>query len=57
MKVYEVTPSKGSNTCTEKEIAGVIAWLEISEPGETMVIKIKNMSESSYEALPEYEGP
>jgi len=57
MKVYEVTPSKGSNTCTEKEIAGVIAWLEISEPGETMVIKIKNMSESDYEALPEYEGP
>ena len=57
MKVYEVTPDKGLNTCTEKDIDGVIEWLDMLEIGETMTIKIKNISESEYEALPEYEGP
>jgi len=57
MKVYEVTPDKGLNPCTEKNIHGVMVWLENAESGETMIIKIKNMSESDYEALPKYEGP
>lgn len=57
MKVYEIEPNRGLSRCTEKDISGISCWLEMSEPGDIITIRVKEMSESEYNSLPEYTGP
>ncbi len=57
MKVFEVSPGPGLNRCTEKDAARVLVWLEEASPGETITVRVKDMGEVDYAALPEYAGP
>jgi hypothetical protein len=57
MKVFNVSPGKGCNSCLEKEIENVVVWLEEAEIGETITIEIKEMSERRYDRMPEFMGP
>lgn len=57
MKVYEVSVGEELNPCTERDPASVLVWLEEAEAGATVTIRVKQMSESEYAALPEYVGP
>jgi hypothetical protein len=57
MKVYKIYPGKDLNPCCEKNPEAVLIWLEESELGEEIKIKILEMTEDEYEKLPEYTGP
>ena len=57
IKVYEVEPGKGANRCTERKIEDVLVWLEESEPGDVITIRVIEMDEQEYNSLPEFLGP
>lgn len=57
MKVFKVWPGEGLNPCIEKEINACFVWLEESEPGDVIKIEVLEITESEYDALPEYMGP
>ena len=62
MVVYEICPDVGNcNTHTEKTIkatlSAVAEWLEGSEIGTVVSIKLIEMTEEEYNNLPEYMGP
>lgn len=57
MKVYNVLPGKGLNKCTEKTVSEVMFWIQDLEVGDTLTIRVLEMSESDYNALPEFQGP
>jgi len=57
MKVYEVDVGQGLNRCTEKDIKILSVWFEEASIGETITIRIKEMSEEEYGSLPEFMDP
>jgi len=57
MKVFRITPGVGCNPCCEKQANSIVTWLEEAEVGETITVKILEMSENEYSELPEYMGP
>lgn len=57
MKMFRVWPKPGAKPSVEKNIDGVAYWLDMAENGDTITIKAIEMTESEYDALPEYAGP
>ncbi len=57
MMVFEVNPGKGLNRCTEKNAEAVLVWLQEAQPGDTIIVNVKEMTEEAYAHLPEYMGP
>ena len=57
MRVYKVIPGILCNPCCEDAIGNVVGWIEDAETGETIQIKILEMSLKEYNDLPEYMGP
>lgn len=57
MRVYEINPGTGLNHCTEKDPSMVLVWLEEASVGDVVCVRVKEMTESEYAALPEYVGP
>lgn len=57
MKVFKVWPGVDLNPCCEKTLDAVSYWLDMAENGDTIKIEIIEMTESEYDALPEYTGP
>ena len=57
IRIWTITPDKGLNPCTEKDIKGVLAWIEEAESGSVIEIIVGEMDETEYDELPEYMGP
>jgi len=56
MKVYKMGPS-GLNKCIEKDPKAIMLWLDECEVGDAFFIEVLEMTETEYNALPEYMGP
>ena len=62
MIVYEICPAVGiCNSHAEKTIRATLSmveeWLEGSEVGTVVSIKLIEMTEEEYDNLPEFTGP
>jgi len=61
MKVYQVYPdlhcAPHCEDTLEKAVEATKCWLEDGEVGALVSIKILEMSQEEYDALPEYDGP
>ena len=61
MKVYQITLAKETCPFTEKTIAkaieGIKSELDGAEVGQEITIKVLEMTEQEYDALPEWMGP
>jgi len=61
MRVYVVRPGEGCHAHTEASIRATLdnvqVWLEESEAGDVVTIKVEEMSKEDYDGLPEYGGP
>lgn len=57
MRVYEIQPDEDCNWCTEKDYHQVLVWLQEAEVGVVITVRVKEMTEEAYAALPEYMGP
>ena len=56
IRTWTITRDKGLNPCTEKDIKGVLTWIEEAEPGCIIEIIVGEMDEAEYDELPEYMG-
>ena len=57
MKVYRITPGPGMNPCCEKDIKEILTWFEEAEVGDVIKVRVMEMPEAEYNALPKYMGP
>jgi len=57
MKVYEVTLEKGTNPCLEKDLPTIIDMLKDCDIDDEITIKVIEMSEEEFKALPDWDGP
>ena len=56
MRVYKIMPVH-CNPCCEKDLEDVKVWLKEAPVGESIMIRVLEMTEEEYKNLPEYMGP
>jgi hypothetical protein len=57
VKVYDVQPDKGLDSCCETDFDVIVdGYLRDAQPGDIITIKVLEMEESEFKALPECMG-